>query len=69
MSERKVLKFGTGYDLVVVEVRSRLGRPRLVLGIRCHTCDRTSLHPTDISERYCGNCHVFHEAGLLAHEA
>jgi len=69
MSERNVLKFGTGYDLVSMEVRSRLGRPRLVLGIRCHTCGRTSLHPKDIEERYCGACHVFHEDGLLAHEA
>ena len=68
MSERNVLKFGTGYDLVSVEVRSRLGRPRLVLAIHCHTCGRTSFHPTDISERYCGACKVFHEENLLAHE-
>lgn len=66
---RRVLKYGPGYDLVVVEVRSRLGRPRLVVGIRCHTCDRTSLHPTDINERYCGHCHSFHEDGLLAQQA
>ena len=69
-----VLKFGTGYDLVVVKERSRhTGLDPvptiLVLGIRCHTCQRTSHHPKDIEERYCGACHVFHEEGLLSHEA
>jgi hypothetical protein len=50
------LKYGRGYDLVYV-----LERGRLVLGIRCHTCERVSFHPTDIEQRYCGACHVFHE--------
>lgn len=58
-----VLKYGTGYDLVVVEERSRL-----VLGIRCHHCHRISFHPTDIRERYCGACHTFHEEHLMSHE-
>jgi hypothetical protein len=53
-----VLKHGIGYDLIVVTERSRL-----VLGIRCHTCARVSFHPRDVQERYCGGCHVFHEAG------
>ena len=59
-----VLKHGIGYDLVVVEQQSRL-----VLGIRCHTCDRVSFHPKDINERYCGQCHVFHEENLHSSEA
>lgn len=64
MTERGVLKHGTGYDLLVVEERRRL-----LLAIRCHTCDRVSFHPTDVTERYCGHCHRFHEDGLLSHEA
>jgi hypothetical protein len=51
-----VLKHGLGYDLIVVEDRSRL-----VLGIRCQTCRRISFHPTDVQQRYCGACRVFHE--------
>lgn len=53
--ELSVLKYGIGYDLVIAE------GGRLVLGIRCHTCGRTSFNPTDIRERFCGACHVFHE--------
>lgn len=73
MTEKHVLKYGTGYDLVVVEERSRQAGldpvPMiLVLGIRCHTCNLTSFHPKDITERYCACCHRFHEDGLLAHE-
>ena len=59
-----VLKYGIGYHLIVVEERSRL-----VLGIRCLTCQRISFHPKDVETRYCGACHVFHEDGLLSHEA
>lgn len=59
-SEPGVLKHGLGYDLVVVRERTRL-----VLGIRCHTCQRVSVHPKDIEERYCGACKVFHEDGRL----
>lgn len=51
-----VLKYGRGYDLVVRQTPGRL-----VLGIRCHTCARISYHPRDVTERYCGHCHVFHE--------
>lgn len=69
-----VLKHGVGYDLVVVheplaQTPAQPTRPRLVLGIRCHRCQRISHHPQDITERYCGHCHVFHEAHLLDHEA
>lgn len=52
-----VLKYGIGYDLIAEEQHRRM-----VLGIRCHTCDRVSFHPTDIRERYCANCAVHHEA-------
>ena len=44
-------------------------QPRYVLvqepgkppSITCRTCGKTSYHPTDIAQRYCGHCHVFHE--------
>jgi hypothetical protein len=53
-----VLKHGIGYDLVVNhETR------RLVLGIRYHTCGRTSYQPKDVEERYCGACKKFHDDG------
>lgn len=29
--------------------------------ITCPRCGRTSYHPRDIQERYCGACHQFHE--------
>ena len=56
---RGVLKHGLGYDLIVEHEGARL-----ILGIRCHRCQRTSFHPKDISERYCGFCKVFHEERL-----
>jgi hypothetical protein len=59
----EVLKVGDGYDILVVEERARL-----VLGIRCHVCQRVSFHPKDVTECYCGACHVFHE-DTNAHEA
>jgi ribosomal protein S27AE len=31
------------------------------LSITCPKCGMTSHHPKDISERYCGRCHQFHE--------
>jgi hypothetical protein len=58
-----VLKHGVGYDLVMIEDRGRLA-----VGIRCHTCQRISFHPTDVRQRYCGACSKFHEADLLSHE-
>lgn len=51
-----VLKHGVGYDLIVTTQAKRL-----VLGILCHRCRRVSYHPRDVSERYCGSCHVFHD--------
>lgn len=29
--------------------------------ITCGRCGRTSHHPEDVKNRYCGNCHVFHD--------
>lgn len=68
MTRPSLLKIGIGYDLLVIEERSRhIGLDPtptvLVLGIRCHTCERISYHPKDITERYCGACHVFHDQG------
>jgi len=65
-AEPGVLKHGIGYDLIVVEDRSRhVGLDPvpavLILGIRCHACRKVSYHPKDVTERYCGACHVFHE--------
>jgi ribosomal protein L37E len=34
--------------------------------ITCPRCGMTSYHPKDISERYCGACHQFHE--MMTHE-
>lgn len=28
--------------------------------ITCPRCQRTSYHPEDIRQRYCGHCHAFH---------
>jgi uncharacterized OB-fold protein len=66
--EPGVLKHGVGYDLVVTKValarsRSEPHRERLHMGIRCHTCGRTSYQPRDVEERYCGACHKFHDEG------
>ena len=30
--------------------------------IKCLECERVSWHPEDVRQRYCGNCHKFHEA-------
>jgi len=29
--------------------------------ILCHICGSTSFHPRDVAEKYCGQCHVFHD--------
>jgi len=34
--------------------------------IRCLICGRTSWHPEDVRNRYCGACKVFHEDLELA---
>lgn len=38
-------------------IMGRDGRPRIV----CPNCGRSSGHPDDIANRYCGNCHQFHD--------
>ena len=43
-----------GYAIIMVD-----GRPR---SITCFWCGRTSFNATDVAEKYCGACHVFHEA-------
>ena len=32
------------------------------LYIKCPQCGKTSYNPSDIEQRYCGNCHAFHDA-------
>ena len=36
----------------------KLPRPK---SITCPKCGKTSWHPKDILEGYCGNCHEFHD--------
>jgi hypothetical protein len=60
-----VLKHGVGYDLVVNRPAEKKLAGWLVLGIRCHTCQRVSFNANDVEQRYCGFCHVFHEDGAL----
>lgn len=33
--------------------------------ITCHVCGKTSYHPKDVENKYCGKCHVFHEERWL----
>ena len=32
-----------------------------MLKITCLTCGRTSYHPKDVENKYCGYCHKFHK--------
>lgn len=32
--------------------------------ITCPQCGRTSYNPNDVRERYCGNCHQYHDTML-----
>ncbi len=38
-----------------------LSRGKTHHGIQCLWCDRVSYNVHDITERYCGNCHRFHD--------
>jgi len=29
--------------------------------IMCLRCGLVSYHPKDVEEKYCGNCHIFHQ--------
>lgn len=37
--------------------------------ITCPQCGRTSFHPVDVRERYCGACHRFHDQMLCPQPA
>lgn len=37
--------------------------------IRCLVCKLTSHNPHDVSERYCGKCHIFHDDPPVANPA
>lgn len=37
--------------------------------ILCHRCKLRSFNRGDIHNRYCGNCHKFHDEELLEHAA
>ncbi len=32
-----------------------------MVSITCLLCGMTSFNPTDVAQKYCGNCDVFHE--------
>lgn len=36
------------------------------LSITCLICGLTSFNPTDVEQKYCGSCHVFHEERIAA---
>jgi hypothetical protein len=45
----------TGYVIALVDGRT--------WSITCLICGRTSFNLTDVTVKYCGACHVFHEDG------
>lgn len=47
---------GKTYEIVMTPT----GNPPQI-GIKCLVCDMTSWNPNDVTNRYCGNCHRFHE--------
>lgn len=38
------------------------------LAIRCRICGRESYNKNDVEQKYCGNCHQFHDILLVMHE-
>jgi hypothetical protein len=48
-----------GYDILF----KRGARDGVRFVIRCRRCKLISHNPHDVENRYCGNCHVFHERG------
>jgi len=40
-----------------------IGETKGIKWIRCNACGRISYNVNDIEHKYCGHCHVFHEAG------
>lgn len=57
MTEPEVILRTKHYEIVQTMLNS--GAPWL--GIRCRKCRMTSYNMGDVTERYCGSCHVFHE--------
>jgi ribosomal protein S27AE len=53
----------TGYALTQIE-QSGVE----TAAITCLRCGLSSFNPTDIAEKYCGACHVFHEERPLMKE-
>ena len=43
------------------ELVKGLSRPFATEGIKCLICGRTSWNKNDVEQRYCGNCHQFHD--------
>jgi len=35
--------------------------PQGETGIKCLLCGQTSFHPQDVKQKYCDNCHQFHD--------
>ena len=67
MAERIAQESG----LTITLARFATRTPRLEIGggyhlnwvlqtLTCRHCGRTSAHPEDVKNRYCGHCHVFH---------
>jgi hypothetical protein len=52
---RTTLELRRGY--LIIEGGTQTG----ATSITCFTCGRTSYHPDDVRQRFCGHCHVFHE--------
>jgi len=48
----------TGYAITHTE---HVGEGHRLTSITCLRCGLSSFHPTDVAEKYCGRCHVFHE--------
>lgn len=56
-----------GFECCATELETVLEDLSRVLGagtlpyIKCLHCRLRSYHPKDIAERYCGQCHIFHD--------
>jgi hypothetical protein len=48
-------------DDLVVRMRARAMTGSVNPSITCPVCGRTSYNPNDVVQRYCGNCHQFHD--------
>lgn len=50
-----------GFDPLWSLKTFELVEDRGVKGIKCLRCNRTSFHPEDVANRYCGYCHEYHD--------